>query len=86
MLFVIFVPCVAYVEALRCQRTVAVHEGEQEVLARSHRDHACPRGCAAGACQGFGNRAFYLYSLLTFSGQYSRSFSFLSRFGCLPGH
>ena len=44
---------------------MAVHEGEQEVLACSHRDHARACGCAAGACEGVGDRSFYLHSLLS---------------------
>src|SRR5215208_6184255 len=48
---------------------MAVHEGEQEVLACSHRHHARRSRRPAGARQGFGHRAFHLHSLLTFSWQ-----------------
>src|SRR6185369_1680725 len=65
---------VTYVEAIRCQRIVAVHEGEQKVLARSHRNHAGTRGRVAGACEGVGDRSFYLHSLLNFQWLVSSEF------------
>ena len=52
------------VESTGCQRTLAVHAGEQEVLAGADRDHSGPGWRAAGAGEEFGHRAVHLHTVL----------------------
>ena len=53
------------VEGTSGKRTMAVHEGKQEVLAGSDPYHACVRRHIAGACERLSNRTVYLHFVLT---------------------